>query len=360
MQRLLKISFIRNRLYQRAVADFVAAQEQEGVVLRNEDMPERLCGVRTVLIDASLVMQGDNAVRQVAAPLEICQLQRLKHQGSWMVLTAGVSLGCEGYAPLDNFTRDLNFARERMLRQYPQVAAYPYDDEKRIETTIHRDADGYRAYAKGDTEALLLRCTKVLDGRERAMTEGDRQRARDAAFAMEAAGLSTLAFATHWLREVGEFEQGMAFLGIVGMGDLPREDAAGAMEAFRALGVRPILLSQRDMTPGAVRSSGVLREDTGIMQFDEMDAMDNDTLREATRHADAYLGMDWQRQERLARMLRMEGTVATLRSNQDGGGIVLSLGTGAEPDVVLEDGALAGVVALLEACKAVCGPYMAK
>lgn len=357
MQHLLKISFIRNRLYQRAVADFVQEQETKGVLLRNEDIPERLCGLRTALIDASLVMEGNNAVRCVAAPLEVCGLQHLKHQGAWMVLTAAVSLGCEGYAPLENFATGLNFARERMLRQYPQVLALPYDDERCIETTVHRDADGLRAYAKGDAAALLARCTKVLDGRERLMDDRDKLRAMDAAKRMEAAGLDTLAFATRWMKDEGEYEEDMVFLGIVGMGDLPSQETPKIMDGLRAEGIRPILVSENDMSAGAVRSTGVLHRDTGMMGAWEMDELHDIALREAVRHADAYIGMDWRHEDRLAHILRAEGTVAAITREPNQGGIVLALGKGTEPDAVLERGRLRDVIRLLKDCQRVCQPY---
>lgn len=357
MQRLLKISAIRNRLYTRAAEKFVKEQEVKGILLRNEDVIERLSGLRTVLVDAPLIMEGFDAVRRIIAPLEPAEPSRLKHQGSWMVLTAAIALGCEGVAPLDVLVRDMNFEPERMIRQYPRVKLLPFDGERGVETTIHQDMGGFRAYAKGATEDVLKKCIKVLDGRERLLTDSDRQKALEAAQEMEEEGLQTLAFATRWLKEPGEYEEDMVFLGVIGMGDLPHLDSPWAMDAFRGAGIRPVLVSTGEMMPGAVAASGVLHGEAGVMYASEMETLDDNALSEAAVHADAFLGLNWQQRERLAMAMRRDGVVATLSMEPQSGGMVLALSGGTEPDVVFEEGGVRTLVRLLGECRALCEAY---
>lgn len=357
MQRLLKISSIRNRLYGRAAEKFVAEQEAKGIILRNEDVIERLSGLRTVLVDAPLIMEGFDAVRRITAPLETTDPSRLKHQASWMVLTAAISLGCDACAPLEELVREMNFEPERLIRQYPRVKTLPYDGERGVETTIHKDMGGLRSYAKGDTKSILDKCIKVLDGRERVMTDKDRERALEAAQEMEEEGLRTLAFATRWLKEPGEYEEEMVFLGIVGMGDLPHLDAPWAMEALRGAGIRPVLVSAREMMPGAVAASGALHGEAGVMLGTEIEALADDDLSEAAVHADAFLEVSWQQREKLAKAMRRDGVVATLSLEPESGGMVLALTGGAEPDVVFEEGGVRTMVRLLGECRALCEAY---
>lgn len=358
MQRLLKIPVIRKHLYGRAVEKFAKEQEARGIVLRNGEVVERLSALRTVLIDTPLVMEGYDAVRCLAAPLDLCEPSRLKHQGSWMVLTAAVSLACEDSAPLVNLAREMNFEPERMIGQYPRLERIPYDAVREVETSIHRDMDGMRAYTKGGINAVLARCVKVLDGRERIMNAEDWQKILAATAEMEGEGLHVLAFATKWLKEPGEYEEDMVFLGAVGMGDLPHLDAPWAMEALRGAAIRPVLVSADwDIMPGAVMASGVLRSGAGIMKADEMDTLDDDALAEATEHADAFLGMDRQRRKRLARAIRRDGAVATLAEAPESGNMALMFNGGAEPDVVFEEGGVRALVRLLGECRALTEAY---
>lgn len=357
MQHLMKLSFVRNRLYLKAVETFLSEREARGILLRNEDTPERLCALRTVLIDDALIMEGIEAVRQVAAPLDACDVQQLKRQSAWMVLTAGIALGCDGHEALGQFVLRQGIAPDRMLRQYPRMGYHAGDAACPVRTYVHRDAGGLRAYAQGEVEPVLSRCTMLLEGRERPMEEADRRRIRQASADMLQAGLRALAFATCKVESTDAMPAEMAFLGLVGLGDLPHPESPWAMEALRGAGVRPVLVCGGPAMAGTVRASGVLRARAGIMEAAEMDDLSDDALREAAEHADAYLGMDWQRKRRLARAMRQDGTVATLSIEPEGGGMVLAIGGGAAPDVVFQRGGARAVVRLLADCRTFVSSY---
>lgn len=357
MQHLLRLSFVKNRRFARAVEQFVDEQEARGIILRNQDVPERLCAVKTLLVDDTMIMQGRNAVRRVSAPLEACEVDKLKRQRAWMVLAAGVALGCENNAPLEQFAQNINFSREKMMRQYPQLHRLPSGPRHRVDTTIHRDAGGLRAYTKGDIGEVLARCNRVLDGKERELADIDRAKAQSIALRMEAEGLSTLAFATN-LRQEGEdeFERGMVFLGIVGMGDLPDEDSPWAMDALRLEGLRPVVVAGQPMTAGAAQATGALREEGGIMDAEEFDALADEQLREAVVHVDVFTGMDWRRRRRLAKAMRNDGTVATLTRDVEGTAVV-AMGDGSTPDVVLERGTMRAMVRMIRDCHGLMDEY---
>lgn len=350
MYRLLeKIPPVRNLLWTKTRRQFLLSQAQKGVMLKDIEVPGSLASLKSLLLDAKLVMEGQNVVRLVAAPLEIVKPDRFKRQGAWMMLTAGVALGCDGFAPLAGFAREMGFENERMARQYPRVETLAYDADRRIETTVHKDAGGFRAYAKGDTRAILERCTQVINGKETLMVEAEKQRAQDIADDMEACGLQTLAFATKWLPEAGAFEERMSFLGIVGMGDLPRPGMSRVMEALRALSVRPLLLAEEALPEGAVRQSGAVREGAGVLYAPEIDAMNIETLREAVCCADAFLGVSAEQRGRLLRALRADGPVASVCLSPEGTA-TLSLGRGEGPDAAVPGG-LEGVLGLLKDCQ---------
>ncbi len=354
MRRILDIRTltpVRNWKWTRAVKLFLQEQADGGVILRDKEVPRALADVKALLIDATLVMEGWNAVRMAAAPLEACDLDQFRRQGSWMMLAAGVALGCDGYAPLVEFVRELNFESGRMARQYPRVEALPYDDDRRMETTVHRDAGGLRAYAKGDPESVLLRCTQVLDGRERPLTDEDRKAILESAQEMESVGLETLSFATRWVDTPGEYETEMVFLGTVGMGDLVKPDIPDAMEALRKAGVRPTLFSETALLPAAVRAGGLLREAADVLFASELESLDGSALRAAVQGADAFLGMDTAQRGRLMRALRADGPVAAILPAPDGR-IYVTLGRGAVADAAIAKGALLGVAKLLMDCKA--------
>ncbi len=342
---------LKGILWSRAARRFIDAQQGKGNTLRDEDTPARLAGVKTLVLDESLVMEGWEAVRMAAAPLVPCDLARFRRQGSWMMLTAGIALGCEGIAPLEAFAAEMGFDRERMGRQYPLMETLPMAENGARETTLHRDAGGVRAFAKGAPEAILSLCDRVLDGRERPMTDEDRKTAQAAAAEMEREGLYTLAFATTWRETPGDYEKDMVFLGVVGLGDLPTEEAPAALNRLRACGIRPVLLTALDLPERALSVGQILPPGRHFMAADDMDALEDDALAEAALSADAFVGLRVAHRRRILRALRQEGTVAVVSQGVDGA-LLLRLNGGDAPDALITSGKLDAAAALLEECRA--------
>lgn len=352
MQRIVEtIPPLRTMRKSRVVKRFYMEQIKKGVKMRDLDVPELLYGTQTVVIDASLVMEGVNAVRMVAAPLVVCTIDKFKRQGSWMMLTAGVALGCDNYAPLEAFAHQMNFEKSRLARQYPQINAIPYDHERRIETTVHRDANGIRAFTKGEPEAVLRCCSRVLDGRERPLSDIDLKTALQAAREMESRGLDTLAFATNKQSESDPVERDMVFLGIVGMGDLPETEAPARMDMFRQLGIRPIFISRENLSESAVRLTGAVRPSADMVYVSDVMDMEEYSLRRMAHNTDAFLGCSNAQRRKLLRAMRVRETIPLILASPEGG-IAISTGIDEEDDVVIRRGSLTDVAKVFEDCHA--------
>ncbi|MCL1965165.1 MAG: hypothetical protein FWF69_08925 [Firmicutes bacterium] len=343
--------------FTKATRAFLQQNAERGVLLRDRDAPKAIAGIRKLVIDAPMIMEGWNAVRMVAAPLDPCDLERFRRQSSWMMLTAGVALGCDDYAPLEEFARELNFARERMARQYPKVSALPYDEARRIETTVHRDAGGLRAYAKGEPEAVLNRCAQVLDGQARPLDSADRERALASTRRMEAQGLLTLGFATKWLEAPGPYEEDMIFLGVVGMGDLVKPEVPAAVDALHSMDVRPVLVTQSSLPDGAVRASGLGWPGAGILRQGALETLEGAALRRAARETAAFLEVPKEERSRVLRALRAEDGVAALNQTQEGG-VTLSFGREAVGEAFLPGGGLEAVAGLIQSCRELINKYI--
>ncbi|MDR0928791.1 MAG: hypothetical protein LBM74_03645 [Oscillospiraceae bacterium] len=340
-------SWIERLRAARAAKRFYREQEAAGVWMRDMAVPRALAGLKTLALGERILMEGWHAVRMMAAPLTVCEPEKFRKQGSWMMLTMGVALSCADYPPLLAFARDLSFESERLQKQYPRVETLPYDDERLVETGVHRDAGGLRAYMKGEPEAVLGHCAQVLDGHERPLTDEDRQKAREAIAQMERCGLIPLALATKLLPAPGEYETDMVFLGIIGAGDLPRPEAPGLMARCRAAGLRPVLLTAMPMGEEVARMSGAVRPEADCLTGDALDALDTAALREALPGVDAFTGLDDGQRVRVLRALRAEGGMALLDIDPEGK-LTLSLSRGEGAAVKMNGGGVEAVCELVE------------
>lgn len=98
-------------------------------------------------------------------------------------------------------------------------------------TTCHRLPGGRSgrgiAYTKGAPDVILQHCTHILqEGRSIPMTSAQRKRIGEAVERMNSLSLRTLAAAQS--EDCRGGEEGMTFLGIVGMRDPARPEAGGS------------------------------------------------------------------------------------------------------------------------------------
>jgi len=120
--------------------------------------------------------------------------------------------------------------------KYPRTGETPFSSERKRMSTVHNGPDGQVLFAKGGANQILEISTHALDGE---LTEEKRKAILQASEELAASALRTLGIA----RGSGTGESGLTFLGLIGMIDPPRPEAAEAVAKARAAGIRPIMIT---------------------------------------------------------------------------------------------------------------------
>ncbi len=150
---------------------------------------------------------------------------------------------------------DDGLTQHSLAREFPRVDAIPFESDRQYMATLHTTGErGRVVYVKGSVERVLAMCSHTLgaDGRTLEPLDHDAIHARAAGLARR--GLRVLAFArrrvpdgtqglTHSmidraLEDSSGPEHAMAFLGVQGMLDPPREEAIRAVSTCQRAGVR--------------------------------------------------------------------------------------------------------------------------
>jgi calcium-translocating P-type ATPase len=187
----------------------------------------------------------------------------------------------------------------------PRLAAVPFDSERRFMATLHAcPGGGTVLYVKGAPEVVLDRCRGV-----------DRPAVRREVERLAAQGQRVLLFASRpdvAAEELGEALDGLELLGLQGMLDPPRQEAAEAIEACRRAGIRVLMITgdhPRTATAvGAAMGLGDQPATTGA----ELDQLDDAQLRERARATDVYARVAPEHKLRLVRALRADGAVVAM------------------------------------------------
>ncbi len=164
----------------------------------------------------------------------------------------------------------------RRLQRFTRISEIPFTSDRKMMSTIeadHEHGDRPVVVTKGAPGVLLTRCTQVRVGS--ATMELDaamRQRILADVGTLADAALRTLAVACRPL-DPGEnprpqaghagLEQGLIYLGTVGIIDPPRAEVAGAVREARAAGIRVIMI-----TGDHPRTALRIAADLGIVRAD--------------------------------------------------------------------------------------------
>src|SRR5690606_23934964 len=148
--------------------------------------------------------------------------------------------------------RKSGFIDEVLSARFERIAELPFSSERKLMSTIHRDArraELLLSFTKGAPDVLLARCTQEEVGEEkRPLTEERRAEIARANEALASEGMRTLGVALRLIprdafsrENVDEhIEEDLVFLGLIGMIDPPRQEAADAVAKAKSAGIREI------------------------------------------------------------------------------------------------------------------------
>ena len=160
------------------------------------------------------------------------------------------------------------FDKPAWQESLPRLAEIPFDSERARMSTLHRDGEAVLMLVKGAPEGVLALCADQLgaggtEAIDRAALQGQAEK-------LAAQGLRVLAFALKRLSRIPDaldaatLESGLTFIGLAGLIDPPRPEAAESVAACKAAGIIPVMITgDHPATARAIASRLGIIEDGG-------------------------------------------------------------------------------------------------
>lgn len=321
-------------------------------------------------VEGALRSELEHALRAAALANNAALQER---DGQWVVQgdpTEGALLVAARKAGLDAGS---------LAARLPRVAEVPFSSERKMMSTVHRDAERPERLlvpTKGAPDVLLARCSHELVGdAARPLTERRRAEVLAANEELAGAALRTLGVACRSLPADapgrGPFdervERDLVFLGLIGMIDPPREGAREAVARAKGAGIRPVVITGDHPGTAAVIAAELGIAPGGrVVTGAELAAMPDGALDRTVRDASVYARVDPAHKLRIVRALQRGG--ATVAMTGDGVndapalkaadiGVAMGLaGTDVSreaADMVLADDDFATIVAAVEEGRAI-------
>jgi P-type Ca2+ transporter type 2C len=206
---------------------------------------------------------------------------------------------------------ELGSEKADIERRSPRVSEVPFSSERSRMTTVHRRADEFIAFTKGAPERVLEHCAKSLTSH--GTQELDVDGALAASHRLARSGLRVLAFAVRKMRvlpdDVEDIEDDQAFIGLVGLLDPPRDEAAEAVALCQSAGIRVIMITgdHPDTAHVIARRTGIARPDDPVINGREIAKMSAQELASRVGDARVYARVAPEDKLRIVRALQARG-----------------------------------------------------
>lgn len=306
----------------------VICTDKTGTLTRNEMMvasvltPQHLFALEGTGYEPKGVLKLDN---KHVLPSEHCVLEELgraaalcndaslrEHDGVWTV--AGDPM--EG--ALLAFSEKMEVDARKEQAVWARTDAIPFDAKHRFMATLNHDHEGHAfVFVKGAPEQILAMCgnQRSADGSTETL---DPEYWQSKAEAIATLGQRVLAFAVrpvipeHTVLEHADVKGELTLLGMVGMIDPPRPEAIAAVAECHEAGIRvKMITGDHAKTAAAIGEQIGLKNPHKVLTGNDLDNMDDATLREAVMDCDIFARTSPEHKLRLVMALQSHGmTVA--------------------------------------------------
>ncbi len=263
----------------KAYVDETALEEE--INEQNSDAVKKLLWFGTLCCDGSVVIDGEN-VQHIGDPTETAIVYAAQRNG---------------------------MPKDALNNECPRLASIPFDSDRKLMTTVNRINGRLIVIVKGAFDVMVQRCIK-----------GDLQKAKEHTEAMSENALRVLAVGYKEIHEIPAeltseaLENGLTFMGLVGMIDPPRPEAKAAVELCRKAGIKPVMITgDHVVTASAIaRELGILESGDRAITGSKLDAMTDSELDDAVTDISVYARVSpenkirivkaWQRREQVVSM----------------------------------------------------------
>lgn len=224
-------------------------------------------------------------------------------------------------AAIVNEALNQNIDKNELYTKMRRVADIPFDSTRKMMTTIHKFENKYMVITKGAPDIILGKCKyynenetlKVIDlNINRKINENNEIMANKA--------LRVIAVAYKIIDtipskiESNQIEDGLTFVGLIGMIDPPRKGVKEAVAACRRAGIKTVMITgDHILTAKAIaKELGILKIRDGAITGKELDQISQKELEKNIMSYSVFARVSPEHKVRIVKAFQSEGAVVAM------------------------------------------------
>jgi len=203
---------------------------------------------------------------------------------------------------------------------YRRIREIPFNSDRKMMSVVCRIPTGELfLFSKGAPEVILEKCSRILIGEhEREMSPEDRKAIMEKCRSMTSEALRVMGFAYRTVERSrlwsDKLEEKLVFVGLSGMTDPPRKEAAEAVLRCRHAGIKTVMITgdHKETARAIAESIGIYREGDMILTGTDMDNMSDAELESACMKTTVYARVFPRHKLRIVRAYRKRGHIVAM------------------------------------------------
>ncbi|APX72153.1 cation-translocating P-type ATPase [Companilactobacillus allii] len=236
----------------------------------------------------------------------------------------GTMIGDPTETALITFGEKHNFNLDEKLKQQPRVAELPFDSDRKLMSTVHKNPDGkFLVAVKGAPDILLERITKIqTENGIRDITDEDKEQILQNNNDMAKQALRVLEMAYKYIDKVPDepsseqLESDLIFAGLIGMIDPERSEAAQAVRVAKSAGIRPLMITgDHSVTAEAIAVRlGIIEkgDDEAVLTGAQLDKMSTKEFDKKVKNYSVYARVSPEHKVRIVKAWQKAGKVVAM------------------------------------------------
>ena len=200
-----------------------------------------------------------------------------------------------------------------LAKVYPRLAETPFSSERKMMATVNSVNGKNLLIVKGAPDIVLKVCTKTDSGSD--LNSAIRRKILQYNEEMAEEALRVIAVAYRECNGASDRnEENLVFLGLIGMIDPPRPEAAKAVATCKKAGITPVMITGDHITTACAvaKQLGILKDGTTAVTGSELDRMSDAELADTIGNCRVFARVSPEHKVRIVKAFRARGEVVAM------------------------------------------------
>lgn len=262
-------------------------------------------------------IRNDKNVRKMAECCSICNNAAIPEKSAKINSTSSIYLGDPTEIALLVMSAKMGINKDDIMKRTKIIKEYPFDSERKMMSVLCNYENGRYLFVKGAIESLLNRCANILiNGEEVRLGKEEASKITEANNQMAQSALRVIACAYKKINSMANSisEDGLTFVGLIGMIDPPRKEARDAIIECKVAGIIPVMITgDHKLTAQAIaKDLKMITEDELVITGDELNKMSDTQLVKVIDKVRVFARVNPSHKHRIVKALKNKNMVVAM------------------------------------------------